>query len=214
MNKPKPNISPWYPLILAAMLVIGCLVSSAGVAWARYRAENSDSFYFQAEVPETVCLGVISHDEAADTERFTTGENNWTRDSGGALRLSFAVSNGSSESDCAGNTQRFRIRVVATMGLDVDWSELMTLRVPTDDEGTGYELYYATITPISKGSRLYSNFGEGWVFRFLDEDGNELSWELEGGQLSYQEMELILTGASPSAATLLQLQAIGEKVQN
>lgn len=75
-----------------------------------------------------------------------------------------------------------------------------------------YDEYTATVTRIVQGTSLYNSFGDGWVFRFTDENGRELTWELEGGQFSCITLELILEGSDPAVTTLLQLQIIGDKV--
>ena len=59
---------------------------------------------------------------------------------------------------------------------------------------------------IVSGSALHTTFGEGWIFRFEDDDGQELFWDLKGGELSCIEMALILEDGTLTDASLLQLQ--------
>jgi hypothetical protein len=82
---------------------------------------------------------------------------------------------------------------------------------PTQPPEPLYDEYTAEVTRITVGTSLYHTYGEGWLFRFLDQEGRELTWDLAGGQFSSIHVELILEGADPATATLLQLQITGDK---
>lgn len=69
-----------------------------------------------------------------------------------------------------------------------------------------FDIYEAQAVYITKGSPMYTTFGEGWVFHFMDEEGEELHWTLEGGELSYIEMHLTMESSIPLDTSLLQLQ--------
>ena len=96
-----------------------------------------------------------------------------------------------------------------TVPTDTDSTETTTEPQPTEPP---YDEYTATVSRITEGTSLYNNFGDGWVFRFVDENGRELTWELAGGQFSCITLDLILEGADPAVTTLLQLQIIGDKI--
>lgn len=70
--------------------------------------------------------------------------------------------------------------------------------------------YTAEATRISRDSELYAAFGDGWEFRFLDQQGNELCWELEGGKQSCIEVLIAILGTDVQAS-LLQVQIITEE---
>ena len=86
-----------------------------------------------------------------------------------------------------------------------------------------FETYTAVVSPITADSALGKSFGQGWVFTFqesvqvTDENGKttviqgkELSWTLEGGKFSTQDMKLTIQNAKVAEISLLNLQVIGE----
>jgi len=81
---------------------------------------------------------------------------------------------------------------------------------PTEPELL-YDEYTAVVSRVAAGTALYHTYGDGWLFRFVDEEGRELTWDLAGGQFSCMTVDLILEGTDPAATTLLQLQIIGDK---
>lgn len=63
---------------------------------------------------------------------------------------------------------------------------------------------------IKEGSPLYNTMGEGWVFVFADEQGEELVWTLEGGKQSFIPFTIQAAGMNITETSLMQLQIIGE----
>lgn len=76
----------------------------------------------------------------------------------------------------------------------------------SQDDLENFDIYEAQAVYITKGSPMYTTFGEGWVFHFIDEEGEELRWTLEGGELSYIEMHLTMESSITVDTSLLQLQ--------
>lgn len=166
----------------------------------------------------------------------------WTRREDGQLQLDFAVANGTSakEKEFETRDQQVCVRVTGTLGLQIDEETIaLKLKVPkqedpeeepleeeteTPDEGLteesdedleNFDVYEAQAVYISKGSPMYTTFGEGWVFRFMieedeavKEDGKreELCFLLEGGELNYIQMHLTMESSTPVDTSLLQLQ--------
>lgn len=189
MLRHKSNITPWCLMGLTAMLVVTCLIGAIGVSYARFTdGKENVNVQFDVSPSAAVYLGRIDGENG-----FVREESTWQTQDGKSV-LSFAVGNGSAETD-----QVFCLRVVGSLGT---WSEdgekTLTLTV-------GDVTYTASASPITQGTALYSAFGDGWVFRFLDVDENELNWNLEGGTLSYIKMTLCMEGGEKSAG-LLQLQ--------
>ncbi len=139
------------------------------------------------------------------------------------------------EISCAKEDQQVIIRLIGSLGIWNGTDELkMYLRVPsteTETEETGTEAtaettetteteetlpsaepkgVAATAVRIPQDSPLYLTYGDGWVFTFLDEEGEELSWLLEGGEFSCLEMILRLEGAAAENVSMLQLQITGD----
>ena len=60
----------------------------------------------------------------------------------------------------------------------------------------GSDDYIAVATEIGKDTNLYTMYGPGWVYKFYNKAGEELSWELSGEKLNYQEMSLKVKNSS------------------
>lgn len=193
MNPRKSNISPALSLGLAALLVVGCLMAALGVSFARYRTEEKDGIRFHPAQTARVYLGYMENGS------FICQQNSWVA-TGNGLQLSFAISNGRTNSSYAHADQQAVVRLVASLGA---WQENSTESIHLF---VGNQFYVAEAERITEGSALFDQFGDGWVFRFVDEDGNEYMWDLPGGSFSWIEMQLDTT---ISDIGLLQLQVIG-----
>lgn len=184
-------------MLLGVILVIGCLVATIGITFARYRTQWNSHMGFQVERVGRVQLGTVQ--DAA----FTTTPATWT-ETDGIRQLTFAVSNGLSISDHADIGQNVRLQLVASLGAwQADSKEIITLTV-------GDKTYTATASPIPEGSTLHTKFGDGWVFRFVDADGNEYTGQLSGATFQYIPMELSMNSQAISDTSLLQLQVSAE----
>lgn len=197
MKRRKFHISPLLLLGLAALLTVGCLMAAVGISFARYRTDVKAGIHFRPDKTAQICLGYVAEDGS-----FLAQQSSWvTVDE--TLRLSFAVSNGSSASAFSAVDQQTGVRLIASLGAwQANGAEAMTLTV-------GNQVYTATAQRITEGSALYAQFGDGWVFRFLDAEGREPSWTLPGGSFSCTEMLLQVSAAAISDTSLLQLQVIG-----
>lgn len=194
MNQRKSYISPWVALLLAAVVVLGCILAAAGVAYARYRSNNAFDRIFSVRENGTVLLGRMD-----ETAGFLQEQSTWqTVD--GITSLDFAISNGTDAENWSTVNQQACIRVLAGPGT---WDNSLTLTV-------GEVSYVAVPTAIKEGSALYRSFGEGWVLQFLDEQGNELTWPLSGEAWNAIPMKLTLS-ANLTDTRLLQLQVISEE---
>lgn len=196
MKQRKLHISPVLQLSFAVMLMLGCLTAAAGLTFARYQADEKEGLIFQPNQSAQVCLGHMEENS------FVHAQNEWIS-SDGQLQLAFAISNGPSEAEFAPVHQTVCLRVVASLGA---WNEEMSepLRLTV-----GEQTYAAVAQRIAEGTALYTQFGDGWVFRFQDEDGNEPQWELPGEQFSCIPMFLYMDAAA-SETGLFRLQAVAE----
>lgn len=207
MNQRKLNTSSWYFLGLAALLLIFSLVASTGTAQARYRTEARGNITFEARKSVSVYLGKVEYSENTTEGKFVqTNEGGWERNEDGSLQLDFAVANGTSHASFEEEDQQVYIRLVSSLGIQSEEDDItLTLTFPSADDPEELEQVEAKAIQIVPGSALHTTFGEGWVFRFM-EDGEELAWNLQGGELAYIEMGLTLEGATMNDASLLQLQ--------
>lgn len=208
MKRWKLNISSWYSLGLTALLVISCLVVSTGMAWARYRTEETESIYFKAREPVSVYLGKVEYGEgnAAEGKFVQTNEGSWELNEDGQLQLRFAVANGTSEAAFEERNQEVYVRIVGSLGIQTVADNIsLKLTYPNEENPDTPNVVKATAVRIDPNSTLYSTYGDGWVFTFREE-GEELTWTLEGGELSYIEMDLTVEGGTMADTSLLQLQ--------
>lgn len=209
--KRKPNISQWYLLGLAAILVVGCLTVAVGTTFARYRDEITQLVSFQVRQFNKVYLGSLEYSAYSGRGgTFVRSDETYWQEYGGDLMLNFAVGNGTSEEDFADADQKVQIRLIGSLGAWYPSGDMkLTLTVPLQSDPTQSETLEATVIRISEESPLYETFGDGWMFCFLDEIGRERSWTLEGGKLSFISMDLIYENADLVDTSLLQLQVNG-----
>lgn len=152
---------------------------------------------FQAEKVGRLHLGTVVDDT------FSTEQAPWEQTESG-WKMSFAVGNGLSESDHAQIDQRVTLQMVASLGTWSDQSAgTMTLKV-------GVTTYTAVASRIPAGSALHTKFGDGWVFRFVDAEGNAYAGEMSGDAFAYIPMELTINNTSITDTSLLQLQVTAE----
>lgn len=231
MKRRKMNISPWYAMGLAVLLAVACLVGATGVSLARYRAEREASVQFKARIPERIYLGKIVCAEGETVGTFdATARGTWEIVDG-QTQLDFAVANGISSGDYAQDDQQVYIRLVGSLGIgnigDTVKVKLLVARQTelADEEAAEdetqpetaavqYDTFEAVAVRIDPESPMYTTFGDGWVFSFPDQQGEEMSWTLEGGEQSCIGMRLVLEGADLTEASLLQLQVSGRFTQD
>lgn len=223
MNHRKLNISRWYALGLAALLLAGCMVLAVGTSLARYRYETQKKLLFEPRAPIAVMVTKLTGTGALDTKTAV----GWEKQEDGKLLLNFAVTNVTSAADAEEVTWQeqdleFRVRLVGSLKAwtedqaeDVTEEVILTdgtlLQTTTGSPETAKEKeFVAEVMRIPENTSLYHSFGDGWVFRFLDEEGEELTWELEGGVLSCVELDITIDASAVSDTSLLQLQIIAE----
>lgn len=212
MNRQKQNRTLWLVSALLPILLLGCLIASAGSALARYRAESKEIIEFEVRPPDQVVLGQMVTAEDGSVSFDPKAQGVWETVEG-KQQLEFTIANGTSKDDCSRENQRIRLRLIGSLGIWDGTEEFsVTLQLPPEEDAEDSEkpkTVKATVTRILEDSPMYTTFGDGWVFTFLDEDEKELSWLLEGGTLNTVTMTLILDGLSGNEASLLQLQISG-----
>ena len=197
MDRRKLHIFPWALLLLASLLAIGSIAVCVGVSFARYRTEAGWEQQFEVRQNGSVLLGQMIDGVFSDTE------GTWVR-SEGQLTLDFAVSNGTADAH-SDMDQQVSLRVIASLSAGTQQT-LSRLTLTVDGE-----TYTATAEAIRRGSSLYRSFGDGWILRFLGEDGQELSWTLAGDAQNHIEMRLSMDETLLEDTSLLQLQLLGEE---
>lgn len=206
MNRRKLKIFPW-SVGLVFVLMILCLMTAVGSSFARYQTNQSESLLLTARNPVQVYLGTTVTDaETGETVFDSQAVGSWetTIDSS---RLAFTVANGTSTQAYTQQDQRFSVRLVGSLGIwDGSVTVDVTLRIPKEAEQTDpqFDEIQGTGTRIQPETPLYRTYGDGWVFSFLDEDGEEMTWLLEGETFSSVDMTVILEGTELTDPSLLQ----------
>jgi len=216
MNRSKTNNSIWYSVGLVVLLCVAFFAIATGTTLARYRAEEKVYLTFQVKPLAQTFLGTVtalSEEELAymieneiPGERFEAEKKpEWT-EHGETLSLDLAIANGSSSTEYSEKDQKVSLRLIGTLGL---WSgegvSEICLEIPSETEGEITEIV-AVATPIEEGTVLHNTHGAGWIYTFVSEEGEELSWILPGGKLSYIKLRVTMNGEQPSDISLLQPQ--------
>lgn len=201
MNQKKSKPIAVWRLMLAVTLLLLCAVVAVGVTWARYQEEENSYLKYNTREPGAILLW---SDYDPLTGELTEGNRAW-RFSNGTGELDIYVSNGSSTIDYSEEDQSVSIRLIGTLGIsDAQVSILVS------ENGIATRCT-ATPVPIQEGTPLYSTFGSGNTYIFRDEDGKELSWNLEGGTLSVLGVLINVQNLEKvEDAALLQLQVLGK----
>ena len=234
MNQQKPHSFRRYGICLAVLCLCGCLILSFGATFARYRTEYlTESYYFEAYAPQSYLL----HGEVVTEEQLAVvGEGQWPEyptswtmyepstapiiilvegeDGEDDLvfrpdaQLRFSVSNGASAVDYTKRDQMISLQLVAPLTVGDPKQMTVVLSGPDLLEPEKEAHYTAAPEEIAAGSYLYETYGDGWVYRFYEEDGRTpVTFPLTGEGLDFINFALSVKGDVP--ASLLGLEITG-----
>lgn len=213
MNRWEQNISRWYALGLAAILLTVSLVLATGTAWARYRTEYEETIKIKTQKPAGIYLGQTD----AETGVFDSAAVGTWEENESVVQLVFTVANGADDQNYQDQTQIFRVRLIGDLGMCLESAppaiKLIDPRVYDLAEAAQEDVgYLAEPVRISRSSLLYTTFGDGWVYRFLDQDGEEITWTLDGKTFSSMELIAVMVPDEDTQIDtgLLQLQILAE----
>lgn len=217
MNQRKPN----YTIKYVGLLVLICLtllVSATGTTYARYRAERERKLNYLVREPEQIYLGTMQPlpEEGGSAEEkfvFRVSDQFVWETKQGITQLELVISNGLSNSEYSNRNQMVQLRMIGSLGiwLGSDTPKLY-LVLPPEEDGEENCIVNGTVTPIAEGTALHQTYGDGWIYTFADEDGQELFWELDGGELSYVSVLIGIDGETPEDLSLLQPYVIAEVI--
>lgn len=181
---------------LTALLVLGCVCLLIGTAWARYRYRQTIDVEFSQKAADQVYL---FGEKTADG--FSPMPDTLTETENGQV-LDFVVTNGESESQFSKEDQHAYVRLYASLSLGKGDNLSATLTVNSKQ-------YTAVARQLDADSAICKTFGEGWIYCFMDENGEELRWFLEGGKLSAVDMSLLVNADTGLDSSLLRLMVTG-----
>lgn len=192
---------------VTTVLLVVCLFLIVGAVWARYQTNLSEYIDYEAKgVPEVFLWSGVS----ADGD-FLSDPGQWSMETGQPT-LDFCVSNGKNDADYAAADMDVSIRLIASLGYNMAEEEgsETTVYLKLSDENSVLNQYVGTARKIVEGSPIYAAAGAGWVISFLDEQGEEVKWTLDGGNLSVLQGELVVENMDLQTASMLTLQVSGD----
>jgi len=139
--------------LLVMLCAMSVLVLAVGISFARFRENWTETIPFQPEEPENLVL----HQDSQWLQEENTRQITFSLENTGA--------------DRAGGT----IYGLVSEGIENSGK----LSISLIREGLRYT---AQAQPIVEGSALHKSFGNGWTYRFLDDEGQEIVWTLQSAQ--------------------------------
>jgi len=171
-------------LLLAPCILIITILLSIGSAYGRYITALSGD--------NTV---TVRKKDVAQVEK----DDAWIT-SGSVHTLSLDVSNSDGESVTEKNmAARVRFFAPAEAGMLT-----ATLSV-------GGQVYLAEAHPLNEKTPMYSERGEGIVYKFFDASGEELSFFLPGGEETQYEMSVTVSGSESAEGFILDVDTTETK---
>lgn len=198
MRQIKSKRISLYLMTIATLLALACLMLSVGAVYARYKDQTSADPAYQAQEPLDIYLW-SGMDESGE---FISGESEWKTENG-QKTLEFYVSNSGS---AAAEEQYISVSLLASLGVQIDESVQFQLYLKWGEEK---KVVYGNPQRILPASPLYETVGDGWIIRFQDENGREMTWPLAGGELSYIYARLTVSGMEVYDTSMLKLQVSG-----
>ena len=221
MDQRKWNNTPRHMLALALLLCAAALAAATGTAFARYQAERDVILEFKVRAPAQICMGTIQTVTAEDgtvTKSFDPNDElTWIMVMEDELyQLDVTVGNGISGTSYSAKNQTIRLRLISSVGITED--TVISLLLPPETEGAEAKEIIAAVTPIEEQTNLYTTNGAGYIYTFHEQKegtegpGEELTWTLPGGKLSYLTFSVLMRGKLPEQISLLQPQVVAELI--
>ena len=193
-----------YLNLLTLVCLVVCLALSVGVAYGRFQWEFPQMPYlFTPELPDNLFLcGSVSEDWL-DHGNLPELSDQWMPD-GDGVKKEFGVTNGYAQL-VSRQEQIYTVRLAVSLGVE-DPTKLTVTLSWRDSQG---EIHQETAepVPIAEGTTLHTSFGDGWVYRFL-QDGQEVKFSLPGGELAYANYAITVAG--DVEPVMLDVQIIGQ----
>jgi len=177
-----------------------------GVTYARYQWDSPrQSYIFTPDKPDQVQLSGSITEQVLEEGELPPFTGQWEQTQTG-MKLTFAVTNGTA-SEPAQRNQKFTLYL--TGGVGIGSAEALTVTLNWQDSEGNLIQTPAMVQAVERGTLLYDSMGDGWVFRFYDQQ-QELSFLLEGGNMNYENFTLTVSGLTDPA--MLDLRVEGNYV--
>lgn len=196
---------PWIRLALVGTLLLAG-AASVGASIAHYMNEKNAAYTLRLQKElESGQIHLLSTatNEDAQLQYTPLSADNWEKGGNGG-RLEFLLANGTGvgEGQWCQYDQKVDLSVFVTEGAGI--ADHMTVSIRS-----GGNEYVALPQRAEEGSSLYERYGAGWVFRFYDDAGEEVTWPISGRGFFYRTMVLNVFGV-PDCSTAISLIAVGQ----
>lgn len=201
IRKEKQMIQP--ALLLTVCFTLFLASVFVGRTYASYEASLKEelTFGYQGDMGLIYLLSSEKDENGAyavDENGYFNDPGNWelveTEDEGQASYvLSFLLANGRNARIPCESDQKATLALFATVGVQL--AEDLTI-VLSD----GQSAYTAIAAPVTEGMMWYDSYGPGWIYRFYNAAGEELTWPLPGGIFTARELTLTVSGQSEKVA--------------
>lgn len=170
--------------LTAAVIALSILVVITA-AYARYEMSFDDSELKMEAISGSVYLYGDSVFKPLSSWKYdkTTGE--YTVDA--------IISNAADRESFCPEDQSALLEVFVSLGIASPDNITMTLTADNI-------VYTATPTAVEKNSPLYISNGEGWLYKFCNKAGEELSLTLKGGEVSERKVSIKISGETVEPA--------------
>lgn len=175
----------WLNFLTALLLCGALLILLLGTTFARYEAGKSAklTMTYGTEAAQVY----INEIETEETEDLAGAQDVYVKD--------LLLSNGTEEEHCSYD-QIATLSLFMTVGAENPENFTITLT----DGGINYE---AVCQEVSEGTTMYEMHGPGWMYRFYNEAGEEVSWFLSGTESINRQMKITIEGTSTLPTALL-----------
>lgn len=179
---------------LLAGVVMAVSVLFLGRAYARYQESQSCQLELQGNADKAK-IYFRTTEEGSYAEAGT-----WEKvsDEAGGYDMDFLLSNASGKDAYGFRTRNVTLQIVASAA-DLEQQEAETEITLT----AAGQTYRASGEVIAKDSVLWKRYGDGRVYRFYNESGEEVSWTLQGGKESNIPMNLHVKNGRAGASYVL-----------
>lgn len=163
-------------MILCLLLLWSVMILGIGGSYAKYQSTKEQDFVLKIRKPGTFSV----------TGRDGEAMESWQVQSDNSVRLGFAVSNQDTVQGSAHNSDLLYTLTITSTG------EAGNLSLGTFDAAGNEIIYEGHRIAWEEDSKQYQEVGPGYYWKFYDQNGKELIWELEGGKVSFQNYFMMI----------------------
>lgn len=189
--------------LLSVFLFLGLCTVFVGTAYGRYQKTVAKEVAFTVDraADFSVITGTWEDkvtEETEETASLKQSEKTETEEKTEVpKRLEVSVGE-MRDQECA-----FKIRLISTLGLGMDKAKVSLIVTNTSGVERSYE---SQMEAIEKDTKTYQEIGPGYEYRFVNSDGEELVWSLNGEEASCQKFVIEVEGAKENS--LMEIRVI------